>query len=64
MPSELERARRAAKVRQMPVTEFLRQAVVLVSDETLSTRTHESDPFGRRSPDSGCYPEPLARRRE
>jgi hypothetical protein len=49
MPSELDRARRAARVREMCLTEFMRQAVVLVSDETLSTRAHESDPYGRRA---------------
>lgn len=62
MPTELERAQRAAKIREMPMTEFLRQAVVLVSDETLAEARFESDPFARRSPDSGSYPLPRSQR--
>jgi len=49
---ELDRARRAARIRQMPVTEFLRQAVILVSDDTLARGRHDLAPFGRRDVES------------
>lgn len=45
---ELDRARAAAKIREMPVTEFMRQAVLIASDATLATRRFESDPYARR----------------
>lgn len=50
---------RAARARGMRVQESLRRTATLAATETLTEPRFELDPFSRRSPGSGTYPEPL-----
>ncbi len=47
--AELKRVRRAARRRQMTVTEFVKEASLVWSSEDVSTRPAELNPFGRKA---------------
>ncbi len=47
--AELKRVRRAARRRQMTVTEFVKEATLVWSSEDVSTRPAELNPFGRKA---------------
>ncbi len=47
--AELERVRRAARRRQMTVSEFSKEATLVWSSEDVSTRPAKLNPFGRKA---------------
>jgi uncharacterized protein (DUF1778 family) len=48
-PREIDRLKRAAKIRHLSVAEFLRQSALAWSDDTLAAiHVEPADPFARR----------------
>ena len=47
--AELARVRRAARLRSMSVSEFVKEVAILRSDEDLAAHPVELDPFGRKA---------------